>query len=149
MQPNNKPTKEMYVTRTTKGFWPYTIPTSSFEDSRYMAENEVSLALLIEKGIDITEIDQEFGQWLRNSQGQMIKQAQQYIQETCIVRVAEGVDVTDFRRDFCKMMQDSGLLDGEIRRDELYEVDFLEYSEDEEIEFCKDDFSEIFQKKYS
>jgi hypothetical protein len=46
-------------------------------------------------------------------------------------------------------MQDSGLLDGEIRRDELYEVDFLEYSEDEEIEFCKDDFSEIFQKKYS
>ena len=63
MQPNNKPTKEMQQERQSVSG--HTIPTSSFEDSRYMAENGF-LALLIESGIDVTEIDQDFGQWLRN-----------------------------------------------------------------------------------
>ena len=52
------------------------------------------------------------------------------------------VSKNEFRKDFCKMMQDSGLLDGEISRDELYD-------EDELIEICSNDFPEEFRIRYS
>ena len=144
MQPNNKPTKEMYITRTTKGFWPYTRPFPDRDASRHSAENQVSFALLLEKGIEIDDSCFEFSYWLREFHDDIVEEAQQYIHETCIVKVPEGVSKDEFRKDFCKMMQDSGLLDGEISRDELYDED-----EDDLIEYCENDFSDDFREVYS
>jgi hypothetical protein len=93
--------KKMYMTRTHVGHWTFTRPRSNETQSIYSAENQVSLSLLLGRGLVDDSGKMSFGKWIREYHGNIVEEAREFIGITVEVNVPKGYSYRRYREEFC------------------------------------------------
>lgn len=94
--------KTRYITHTSLGFWSFTRPQLTPEKAVHAAENQVSRALLENRGI-VPPSQGSFGIWLRTNHPDIVSESHDYIGEVRQVALLDDDTPRQFRKRYCNV----------------------------------------------